>query len=65
MISGYESENMKDPFRDQNPLYLSLFGDDFRVGDERTVEVRFAVTEIDESMAQPLALYEAFLEEKG
>ena len=29
VISGYESENMKDPFRDQNPLYLSLFGDDF------------------------------------
>ena len=65
VISGYQSDNMKDPFRDQNPLYLSLFGDDFRVGDERTVEVRFAVTEIDESLTQPLALYEAFMEEKG
>ena len=37
----------------------------FRVGDERTVEVRFAVTEIDESMTQPLGLYEEFMAEKS
>jgi hypothetical protein len=65
VISGYESDNDDDPFADQNPLYMSLFGDDFRVGDERTVEVRFAVTEIDETMSQPLGLYESFLVEKG
>ena len=64
VISGYDSDNDDDPFADQNPLYMSLFGDDFRVSDERTVEVRFAVTEIDEAMSQPLGLYESFLVEK-
>ena len=63
VISGYESDNMNDPFKDQNPLYLSLFGDDLRSGDERTVRTRFAVTEIDEAMSQPLALYDAFIAE--
>ncbi|MCS6862587.1 MAG: hypothetical protein NZT92_19970, partial [Abditibacteriales bacterium] len=63
VASGYNSPNDKDPFKAQNPLYLSLFGDDLMPGDERTARVRLAVTELDEAMSQPLALYEAFIAE--
>ena len=65
VISGYESTNMDDPFKDQNPLYFSLFGDNIRVGDERTVEVRFAATELDNSFSQVLKLYDDFISDKG
>ena len=61
VISGYESGNLNDPFKDQNPLYLSLFGDDLRPGDERTVRARIAVTELDAAMSQPSALYTDFI----
>jgi hypothetical protein len=63
VISGYDSPNSHDPFKDQNPLYLSLFGDDLVVGSERTVRARLQVTALDESLSQPLALYQAFAAE--
>ncbi|MBI2950544.1 hypothetical protein HYY27_00545 [bacterium] len=65
VISGYNSDNMKDPFKDQNPLYLSLFGDDLTAGFERTARVRLQVTELDAGMKGPLELYDRFISEQG
>jgi len=28
VVSGYDTPNENDPFKNQNPLYLSLFGDE-------------------------------------
>ncbi len=63
VVSGYNSPNENDPFKGQNPLYLSLFGNDLVIGSERTAKVRLQVTELDEVMKRPLKLYEAFLSE--
>ncbi len=60
VVSGYDSDNFGDPFKDQNPLYLSLFGHDLVPGDQRTAHARLVVTDLDEAMSQPLALYEDF-----
>ena len=60
VVTGYNSENMEDPFKSQNPLYFSLFGGDLAIGDERTARVRLAVIELDEEMSAPLGLYEDF-----
>jgi len=65
VVSGYNSDNTKDPFKDQNPLYLSLFGDDLTAGFERTVRARLQVTELDAGMNRPLELYERFIAENG
>jgi len=59
-VSGYNSENMDDPFKGQNPLYFSLFGDDLSPGDERTAHVRLVVTGLDDPMQRPLELYADF-----
>lgn len=64
VVSGYNSDNMDDAFKGQNPLYLCLFGDDLVPGSERTVHCRLAVTELDQSISKPLELYEAFISEK-
>ena len=63
VISGYNSENPKDPFKDQNPLYLSLFGDDLTPGYSRTVKARLQVAALDREMQRPLELYEKFVGE--
>ena len=63
LISGYNSANPNDPFKDQNPLYLSLFGDDLTVGYRRTVRARFQVAALDREMKRPLELYEEFVKE--
>jgi hypothetical protein len=60
VVSGYNSGNMDDPFKSQNPLYFSLFGDDLAPGDERTARVRLAVIELDDEMKRPLELYKSF-----
>ena len=65
VVTGYNPPNEKDPFKDQNPLYFCLFGDDLTIGYERTVKVRLQVTDLDEDSATPLELYEAFVAEPG
>lgn len=62
-VSGYNSSNMEDPFKSQNPLYLCLFGDDLLQGDERTVQVRLQVCDVEGDPDKPLALYEQFMGE--
>ncbi len=61
VVSGYTNAHPDDPFGNQNPLYLSLFGDDLSPGDERTAHVRFAVIELDQAMQRPLELYAEFV----
>lgn len=65
VTSGYDTDDPEDAWKVQNPLYLSLFGNDFVPGTERTAHVRLAITALDEEMSQPLALYRQFLEEVG
>lgn len=65
VVTGYNSSNEKDPFKDQNPLYCCLFGDDLTIGYERTVKVRLQVTELDAKMSRPLELYDAFIADHG
>jgi hypothetical protein len=64
VITGYNSTNFKDPFKAQNPMYLSLFGDNFVAGQERTAKVRLALSALDATMSQPQALYNAFVAQK-
>lgn len=61
VVSGYTDAHPDDPFGNQNPLYLSLFGDDLSPGDASTARVRLAVIELDEQMQRPLELYEEFI----
>jgi hypothetical protein len=61
--SGYDSPDPKDRFHKHNPLYLSFFGDNLRAGDHRSTRARLVVTDLDASLSQPLALYQAFLSE--
>lgn len=61
VISGYDTPNQEDAFKNQNPMYLSLFGDDLVPGYERSVKVRMAVTPLDDTLSQPQKLYEAFV----
>ncbi len=42
---------------------FSLFGDDFSIGDSRSVRVRLSLTELDEQMSQPIDLYDRFIVE--
>ena len=63
VISGYDTPNLADHFKDQNPLYLSLFGDDLVPGSGRTVRARFQVTETDAALSPLVPLHDAFLAE--
>ncbi|MFN3422197.1 MAG: hypothetical protein ACK40X_10800, partial [Armatimonadota bacterium] len=56
VVSGYHSDNLNDPFKGQNSLYLSLLGDDLVIGSERTSHVRLQVSLLDEAMRKPLEL---------
>ncbi len=60
-ITGYDSPNMADPFKGQNPLYFSLFGDDLVPGSERTVRVRLQVAALEDRAETPLAAYREFV----
>jgi hypothetical protein len=62
VVTGYANAHPDDPFGNQNPMYLSLFGEDLSPGDERTAHVRLAVIELDDAMQRPLEAYEAFVE---
>jgi hypothetical protein len=59
----YHAENDADRLTSYSAFDLSLFGSDFSPGDEQTVKVRLAVTDLDAGMSQPLELYRAFLAE--
>lgn len=61
VVTGYHSQNPNDPFAAQNPMYLSLFGEDVLPGQEHTVRARLAVTKPDGDLSRPLALYDAFV----
>ncbi len=63
--SGYDSPDARDRFHKHNPLYLSLFGGALEPGVARTARARLVVTALDESLSQPLALFETFLNETG
>ena len=56
----------EDPTR-RNTSYsafdFSLFGDDFSIGDSRTVRVRLSLTELDDEMSQAIDLYDRFITE--
>ena len=56
----YHVEDEADRMTDYSAFDFSLFGDDLVPGDECTVKVRLALTPIDDSLAQPLACYQAF-----
>jgi hypothetical protein len=60
VVTGYAKAHPDDPFGNQNPMYLSLFGEDLSPGDTRTARVRLAVIELDEEMQRPLEVYEQF-----
>lgn len=61
VVTGYANAHPDDPFGNQNPMYLSLFGEDLSPGDERTTHVRLAVLELDEALQCPLEAYAEFL----
>ncbi len=64
VTSGYSSINPKDPFSDQNPMYLSFFGDDMLPGDVKTVKARMVVDTINTSLDDLSAgAYKDFLDE--
>ncbi len=61
----YHPEQESDRFVDYSAFDLSLFGNDFVPGGERTVKVRLALTPLDDEMSQPMELYQAFIQEEG
>jgi hypothetical protein len=61
VVTGYADAHPDDPFGNQNPMYLSLFGEDLSPGDESTADVRLAIIELDDEMQRPLEAYEKFV----
>ncbi len=61
VVTGYAGAHPDDPFGNQNPMYLSLFGEDLSPGDERRARVRLALMEIDDAMQRPLEAYHGFI----
>ncbi len=61
----YHAEKDSDRLTSYSAFDLSLFGDSLIPGDERTVKVRLALTELDDKMSQPLKLYKAYLSERN
>ena len=60
----YHADDDADRLTTYSAFDLSLFGNDLLPGDQRTVKVRLAVTELDDAWSQPLGLYRAFLSEE-
>lgn len=56
----YHAEDEADRMTAYSAFDFSLFGDDLTPGDERTVQVRLALTPLNEDLSQPLAMYRAF-----
>jgi hypothetical protein len=60
----YHAEQESDRLTDYSAFDLSLFGNDFVPGGERTVKIRLALTALDSAMSQPMHLYQAFIQEE-
>ena len=61
----YHIEQESDRMVNYSAFDLSLFGNDFVPGSERTVKVRLALTPLDDQLSQPMQLYQAFIQEEG
>jgi hypothetical protein len=59
----YFAEDEQDRMTSYTAIDFSLFGCDLLPGDQRTVRVRLVLTELDEELSQPLALYREFISE--
>ncbi|REJ97881.1 MAG: hypothetical protein DWQ34_00655 [Planctomycetota bacterium] len=59
----YHGDTEEDRLTDYSAFDLSLFGDDVRPGDQRSIRVRLALTPLDDEMSQPLEMYRAFVNE--
>ena len=60
----YHADEEAERLTTYSAFDFSLFGSDVVTGDERTVKVRLAITQLDSEFSQPLQLYEAFLAEQ-
>ncbi len=65
MGTGYDSPDPEDRFTHNNPSYFSLFGQDVRTGDELSATARLCVVELEDDHADPLRLYEDFLQDSS
>ena len=63
LSTRYHADDDADRLTSYSAIDMSLFGNDMVVGETRTVKVRLALTHLDETMSQPLALYRQFLSE--
>jgi len=61
--SRYFSDDKTKRQTSYSAFDLMLFGEDVEAGDERSVRVRLAVTDLDENFSQARELYRAFVEE--
>lgn len=61
----YHADNDADRLTSYSAFDFSLFGVNVIPGDQRTVRVRLALTDLDKEMSQPLKLYQAFLAESN
>ena len=61
----YYTPRVEDRATTYSAVDFLIFGDDLVPGDVRIAQVRLVLTLLDESMSQPLALYEKFLSESS
>ncbi len=59
----YYTPRVEDRATTYSAVDFLVFGDDLVPGDVRTAQIRLVITPLDETMSQPLALYEKFLAE--
>lgn len=57
----YFADQPEDRQTSYSAFDFSLCGENLAPGDQRTLRVRLALTDLDESMSQPLAVYEEFV----
>lgn len=58
----YHADRDEDRQTSYSAVDFSLCGENLAAGDERIVRVRMALTELDEHMSRPRALYEEFMQ---
>jgi len=61
----YFADKPEDRQTSYSAFDFSLCGENLAAGDARTVRVRLALTELDDQMSQPLAMYEQFIASTG
>jgi hypothetical protein len=57
----YFADKPEDRQTSYSAFDFSLIGENLAAGDTRTIHIRLALTELDEAMSQPLAVYEEFV----